>query len=446
MTTSGGRRYGVRAWLALLAAAITSLVLVAFIVPLGLLVRSVTADRAVNAAASQAQALTSVVATASRPALVLTLEQVNASSAHPLTVFLPGGAVLGAPARRTAAVDLAARGRSFSAAVPGGVQILISVQGMTAGPAVISTFVPDADLHRGVARSWLILAALGAVLVLTGVVVADRLAQAMIRPATELSAVSHRLARGDLDARARPAGPAEIHDVAIALNHLAARIAELLHAERESAADLSHRLRTPLTALRLAAEAVHDPAEAQRVNAGVDALERAVSQSIHDARRAGAESATDPRCDAAAVVRDRVAFWSVLAEETSRDVRADMADGPLPARMTASDLAACVDTLLGNVFAHTPDGTAFAVTLTALPGGGARLVVADHGPGFPAPALAGSSVAVRGASGSGSTGLGLDIARRAAQAAGGSLGLGAAPGGGAQVTLELGPPESPQQP
>lgn len=70
------------------------------------------------------------------------------------------------------------------------------------------------------------------------------------------------------------------------------------------------------------------------------------------------------------MVRDRVEFWSVLAEETSRDVRADIAGGPLPVRMTATDLAACVDTLLGNVFAHTPDGTAFAVTLTALPGGG----------------------------------------------------------------------------
>ena len=51
----------------------------------------------------------------------------------------------------------------------------------------------------------------------------------------------------------------------------------------------------------------------------------------------------------------------------------------------------------------------------------------------------------RGASAAGSTGLGLDIARRAAQAAGGRLELRAGPQGGAQVLLRLGPPTSPRQ-
>ncbi len=45
----------------------------------------------------------------------------------------------------------------------------------------------------------------------------------------------------------------------MALNELAGRVEVLLAAERESVADLSHRLRTPLTALRLRAEAVDDP-------------------------------------------------------------------------------------------------------------------------------------------------------------------------------------------
>ena len=95
-----------------------------------------------------------------------------------------------------------------------------------------------------------------------------------------------------------------------------------------------------------------------------------------------------------------------------------------------------MDALLGNVFAHTPDGTSFAVRLAPRPGGGALLVVADAGPGLPQ----GSPALRRGASGAGSTGLGLDIARRGAEQAGGGLAVGRSTAGGLEVLVELGPP------
>ena len=135
------------------------------------------------------------------------------------------------------------------------------------------------------------------------------------------------------------------------------------------------------------------------------------------------------------MVADRVAFWSVLAEDTDRDVRTDVAPGPLPVAVGRADLEALVDALLGNVFAHTPDGTAFAVQLGPRPGGGARLLVADAGPGL----RGGADVLRRGASGGGSTGLGLDIARRTAEQAGGGLTLGRSARGGLAVTVDLGP-------
>lgn len=59
--------------------------------------------------------------------------------------------------------------------------------------------------------------------------------------------------------------------------------------------------------------------------------------------------------------------------------------------------------------------------------------VADDGPGMP------HRLVLRGVSGAGSTGLGLDIARRAAQASGGRLEL-ADGSPGAVVTLRFGPP------
>jgi signal transduction histidine kinase len=226
--------------------------------------------------------------------------------------------------------------------------------------------------------------------------------------------------RADLSARAAPAGPPEVREVAGALNQLAGRIQELLREERESVADLSHRLRTPLTALRLEAEALRDPGEATRVTAAADGIERAVTAVIQQARRRGAERPAGG-CDATAVVTDRVAFWSVLAEDTDRAVHRELPAGPLPVAVAADDLAAALDAVLGNVFAHTPDGTELSVSLRPRAGGGATL----------------------GASGSGSTGLGMDIARQAAETAGGALAVEAGPEGGARVRFELAAPPRP---
>jgi signal transduction histidine kinase len=426
----------VRRRVLLLVAATTSLVLVAFLVPLALLVRTVATERAVLAATADAQALTALVAVADPASLALAVAQVDATSRSQVSVCTADGAVLGAPAPRTPLVELAARGSSASGTVEGGREIVFAVRDPAGRTGVIRTFVTDAALTAGVHRAWLLLAGLGVVLLAVGLLVADRLARSLVRATIDVAAVSHRLARGELDARADPAAPVEVGVVAGALNTLAGRISELLREERETVADLSHRVRTPLTALRLDAEALRQPEDAARIGAGVDAVQRAVSSVIDAARRRATDIA---ECDAAAVVAERVAFWSVLAEDTERDVRTDLAAGPLPVAVGRADLEALVDALLGNVFAHTPDGSAFAVRLGPRPGGGARLLVADAGPGLPA----GADVLRRGASGGGSTGLGLDIARRTAEQAGGGLALGRSSGGGLAVTVDLGPAARP---
>ncbi|WP_433541250.1 hypothetical protein ACQP10_09910 [Streptosporangium sandarakinum] len=59
--------------------------------------------------------------------------------------------------------------------------------------------------------------------------------------------------------------------------------------------------------------------------------------------------------------------------------------------------------------------------------------MSDDGPGFGI-----AAPPERGRSGAGSTGLGLDIARRTAESSGGSLSLGGSATGGASVTLLLG--------
>jgi signal transduction histidine kinase len=431
----------VRRALALLVAATTSLVLVAFLVPLALLIRSTTADQAVSAAAGRISALTPVVATADSGTVELALAAAQADTDQPFTVFYPDGSSVGVPAERSDAVELAAtRGESLVAEADGGRVVLVAV-GLPEGTAVIRTFVAATALTEGVVPTWLVLAALGAGLVALGVLVADRLARNLVGPVVEASQVSHRLAAGDLDARVVPGGPDEIREVAAGLNHLADRIGGMLREERESVADLSHRLRTPLTALRLEAEALPEGDRSDRIVDSVDALERAVTQVINDARSRSVQAAGGAAsCDAAAVMADRVAFWSVLAEDTERRVDTILAPGPLPVQVAAADLGAAVDALLGNVFAHTPDGTSFEVRLERRPGG-ARVVVSDAGRGFT------SADVDRGASGAASTGLGLDIARRVAQSSGGDFAAGRSALGGAEVILDLGglkPPLGPR--
>jgi signal transduction histidine kinase len=412
-------------------------VLVAFLVPLALLVRSAAADRALTAAIVEAQSLAPVVVTTDEADLPRLVDAQNAGADHALTVFLPDGKVIGAPAVRSATVEAAAQGQSLNAVAPGGREIAVAVSGLDQGTAVIRTFVPDAELEAGVGRSWLVLSLLGLGLLAMSVLIADWLGRSLTRPLSAVATVSYRLAQGSLGARAADDGTPEVRQVSAGLNQLAGRISELLAQERATVADLSHRLRTPLTALRIDVESLTDAQTRARLVADLDAVDRTVDDVIRQADRPS-RSLVAVSCDATAVVRERVHFWSVLADEERRQVGVILADRPTPVRISEADLSACVDALIGNVFAHTPAGSPFEVYLAPVAGGGAALTVSDSGPG-----MADAAVLRRGASGAGSTGLGLDIVARTAETAGGAITIGRSRAGGARVSVTLGAPLPP---
>jgi len=420
--------------LILLVVAISSMVLISFLVPLALVLRTLAVDQAVSSANDRAQSLIPWVS-AGGANLASDVRQLNAADpTRPVTVFLPGGAVLGPAAARSAGVQLATHGNSFTAPIQGGVEVLVAVQGLPEGTAVIRVFVPSAQLQAGVTRAWLLLGGIGLGLLVLSVAVADQLARSLVRTLRALARASDHLAAGNLSARAAVAGPPEMRQVSSGLNHLAARIGELLAHERETAADLSHRLRTPLTALRIDAESLQDDAERAQLMSDVDGVERMVNEIIRTARRP-AGAAAGVACDATQVIGDRAGFWLPLADDQDRTMTVEMVPGPAEVGVSGEDLAACADVLLENVFAHTPEGTAFSVRVSHRAGGGAWVVVSDAGPGFGDP-----DAARRGRSSAGSTGLGLDIARRIAEASGGSLTVGPSASGGGAVTAGFGPP------
>lgn len=432
-----------------LVAAITTLVVAAFAVPLALLIRHTVYEDAVQrlelTAGDVARYVHGEERTPTKADIgryLSTLQSGQAVSVelpdHSVLGTLPPGGLAGLPsgpsADRTGHEPDAGHDETGGPPHPtgggyrGGRLVQLAVGGGTAS-STVRVYATDSQLHSGETGWWLLLVGASLGLLFVGIVGAELLTRRIVRPLTDTAATARALSAGDTTARAPTDGPREVAEVGASINRLADRIDELIAEERETVADLSHRMRTPLTALRLDAEALADPADAERVSNHVSELERTLTAVIRAARRPEREGRM-PSCDASGVVGERVAFWSALAEDQERPSTVALPDHPLPVRASAADLVAAVDALLENVFAHTPEGTAFDVRLTATPVG-ALLEVSDEGPGLPPEAP------VRGRSDRGSSGLGLDIARRCAETSGGSMTLGASRSGGAVVSLDL---------
>ncbi|MDQ3642771.1 MAG: HAMP domain-containing histidine kinase [Actinomycetota bacterium] len=430
-----------RARLALTAAAVTAMIVLAFCIPLARLIQVVAANRALEAAKLESRSLAGAVsAVPGQPATIAQLvEQANAGSPRPITVYLPDGTVLGPQVPAGAEVELARQGRSFTAAGPGGGRdIFVGIVGTEPrASAVVRVRVAASLLSRGVQRAWAIVAVIGALVVIVAVGLADRLALSIVRPMGELLSVTRRLQRGELEARVSPAGPPEVAEVGLAVNGLADRIGDLLAAEREEAADLSHQLRTPLTALRLDAEGLASDEDRLLIARDVDRLEQVVTRVIQESRRSSRHQGASHRrgsCDLGQVVRHRLAFWSILASDQGRQLTVNVPNDPQPIGLSQAELEVCLDALVNNVLAHTPGGTPFSVEVRTGSNRQWMLAVQDAGPGLP-----GNVLPARGASSGSGTGLGLDIVRRTAEASGGHLSARRSPGGGTRIEVSFGP-------
>jgi signal transduction histidine kinase len=428
----------VRSRLLILAAATTSLVIVAFLVPLSVLVSNLAHQRALNDGLKESQRVVTAVQTGERTPSALAQAVTGSPTGISVSVRLGSGVWIGlqppdqtSPSLRLATGPNGTELREVQVRYKGGLEIWHPVTDTPGKPIVVRTFVSKALYEQGVFSAIVILVLVGIAILAVAMVIADRLAQWTVRPVAALASTANRLSSGQLLARAPVIGPREVVEVGVAMNRLAQRINELLDDEREQVADLSHRLRTPVAAVKLAAEALPDSPEAVRLSEHVDALERTVGSVIREARR-GVREQPAPACDVVSVVKARVAFWAVLAEDQGRRVELRLPTVSRFVRVSADDLAAAVDALLENVFAHTPEGTAMAVAVE-LDRVDAWITVSDEGAGI------GADSVDRGRSAGGSTGLGLDIVRRTAEGSGGSFGVGASPAGGAAMMMRLGP-------
>ncbi|HZQ59179.1 MAG TPA: HAMP domain-containing sensor histidine kinase [Acidimicrobiales bacterium] len=301
----------------------------------------------------------------------------------------------------------------------------------------------DERVDQRVHRATLALFGLaGAVLVAVaalGLVVA----RSVTRPLTHLEGAARRLGSGELATRAPEGeGPAEVRTLSREFNSMAARLEELVVAQRGFVADASHQLRSPLTALRLRLENItagfpSAEADVDAVLAELDRLSRVVDGLLVLAR-SDAQRPERAAVDVAAVAADRFDAWSALAEEGGiRLVASGLDNGPVLGSLVPGHLEQILDNLLANALEATPAGKAVQLSVGQRDGW-AEVHVTDEGTGMSEQerrrAFDRFWRGPRSRPGSGS-GLGLSIVSQLARVSGAEVELLEASGGGVDAVV-----------
>lgn len=304
---------------------------------------------------------------------------------------------------------------------------------------------PTSALDARITHYWLLLAAIGGVVLAAATLVGLRFARTLTRPLLALEHAAAAVGRGDLEARAPEEGPTEIRAVATEFNETVARLDALLHSQQEFVADASHQLRTPLAALTLRLENLErDVDEGGRRDleaalAEVERLARLVDGLLALARADAAKHEPGP-VDFGELVATRLEHWRPEAERRSVELRASVETG-LQALATPGALDQVLDNLLSNALAVSPPGSTIAIRARS-EADAVYLHVVDEGPGMSAEqrGRAFDRFWRAGPPGTG-TGIGLAVVQRLVTADGGSIELREAPGGGldAAVRLRRGP-------
>jgi signal transduction histidine kinase len=278
-------------------------------------------------------------------------------------------------------------------------------------------------------------------------VAAFMLARSIARPVERLRSVSASLACGDLAARAEPAGPAEVAELAAAFNDMAINLERLFDARRELVAWASHDLRTPLASIQAMLEALEDghadpdhylPAIGEQVRT----LGRLVDDLFELARiDAGALTLELREVPIARIVES--CLRGLEAEAKARHVHLDARLGADEAHANCAPekLERVLYNLLANALRHTPSDGAVAVVVEPRVDE-VQVSVEDTGEGFRADTL--HRVFDRfwradpaRSRANGGAGLGLAIARGLVEAQGGRIWAEDRPGGGARVSFTL---------
>ncbi len=273
------------------------------------------------------------------------------------------------------------------------------------------------------------------------------LSRSITRPLEQLTHAAEAFGNGELSRRSGIAAADEVGRLARSFDEMAARIERARRAEKELLANVSHELRTPLARLTVALELIEPPPGP----AGDSVRKRlaGLGEEITELNNLVADVLTQSRLELAELplTRRRVVLPELL--ERCRERAMHLCNDPVRLEVQAGLAVQADEALLKRVLDNLIDnsrkyanGTDTAVTIRARSeGGDLMLSVSDRGPGFPPddlthvfdPFFRGQNAGGR----EGGYGLGLALAKRVAEAHGGTIVARNLEGGGAQVELRL---------
>jgi len=185
--------------------------------------------------------------------------------------------------------------------------------------------------------------------------------------------------------------PDEVRPLVRELNLLFRRVGASFEAQKNFVADAAHELRSPLTALKLQAEALRRAGDAAgrdaatlRLQQGIDRAIRLVGQLLVLARQESAGApADDPRGVVPLEALAAEAIAAALPQAQARGIDLGLA-AAVPAQVQGQPAALHIllGNLLDNALKYTPAGGQVDVTL-AVVDGAPQLTVEDSGPGIP---------------------------------------------------------------
>ena len=271
----------------------------------------------------------------------------------------------------------------------------------------------------------LALASTGAFLValLMGVLLARTLTQ----PLHALTQAAHRMAEGHLEQEVDQRSRDEIGQLAAAFNQMSRAVAQANTARRQMAVDVAHELRTPLTVISGYIESMRDgvlapsPKRLAVISTEIEQLQHLVEDlRILSQADAGELKVTRRPMDPAAFLRNACATFEEQALKKGITLEADIPENIPPITVDETRMAQVVANLVSNALRHTPSKGKIVLGARDMPEG-VLFTVRDSGSGINPEDLPHIFDRFYRADESGSTGLGLAIARALVAAHGGTL-------------------------